>query len=303
MNAKEDIENNEDVLRRYYLKKWKGGIAYEVAFWNNLFRWNKGYQEFKGKDEFYPIELDDFDANAYLNNIENPKVLDVGAGMSYLTGNCYVTPEGYKMMDIDYVDPLAYYYNRIIKRYRRINAPVKFGMVEYLSTFYEGKKVDLIVIQNALDHSFNPVKGIIESLNTLTKGGILYLNHHVNEADKERHKGFHQYNIYYDGHLKISNSGECVDIDEMLKGVASIKSHLSKDGHVISILEKTGEVPTGWIKHDEDISQLTYFLSLPTNLSNALKEKFSYFFFNIIQFFVQSLSWEKRMQLKKILKI
>ena len=117
------------------------------------------------------------------------------ARLSYATGN-YIEINGTKTaLDLHYVDPLADVFNDIKKRYHRNLPDIEFGMVEYLSDFFPRHDADLIIIQNALDHSAMPIKGIQEAFSTLKTGGILYLNHHPNEAETEQYKGFHQYNI------------------------------------------------------------------------------------------------------------
>lgn len=48
-------------------QKWLNGISYEVAFWNNVYRWShtfKGMMEWSNYDSV--IQLEGFDANEYL---------------------------------------------------------------------------------------------------------------------------------------------------------------------------------------------------------------------------------------------
>ena len=44
---------------------------------------------------------------------------------------------------------------------------IEFGMMEYLSDFYPEGNIDMVIIQNALDHSSAPQIGIIEAMQTL----------------------------------------------------------------------------------------------------------------------------------------
>lgn len=98
-------------------------------------------------------------------------------------------------------------------------------MSEYLSAFIQNNDASLITIQNALDHSSTPVKGIIESLISLREGGILYLNHHPNEAEMEKYKGFHQYNVdERNGELYIWNKDYCINVTKLLDGFASVET-------------------------------------------------------------------------------
>ena len=289
-----------------HLDLWNRGVAYEVAFWNNLLRWNHFYGSSSNKvDELVEhMELTGFDVDAYLASRESPKVLDVGAGMSYLAGN-YIKKDGQKeFVDIQFVDPLAFHYNKILSKYHRKLPTIKFGMVEYLSSYFENGSIDLVIIQNALDHSFDPIKGIRECMITLKIGGVLYLNHHPNEAETERYKGFHQYNISLeDGKLMISDRNNHYDINEMLQPYAEFRSLTDEEsGHVINIITKQREVPIEWHKQAEDVANLSKTLARPQSIMQNCKTQLNFYFYNIIQFFVQSLSWENRMRLKRLLK-
>lgn len=112
-------------------------------------------------------------------------------------------------------------------------------MSEYLSAFIQNHDASLITIQNALDHSSAPVKGIIESLISLREGGILYLNHHPNEAEMEKYKGFHQYNVdERNGKLYIWNKAHHVNVTELLDSFASVETERMDNGHIIAIIRK-----------------------------------------------------------------
>lgn len=112
-------------------------------------------------------------------------------------------------------------------------------MSEYLSAFIQNHDASLITIQNALDHSSAPVKGIIESLISLREGGILYLNHHPNEAEMEKYKGFHQYNVdERNGKLYIWNKAHHVNVTELLNGFASVETKRMDNGHIIAIIRR-----------------------------------------------------------------
>ena len=139
------------------ISQWIDGIPYEKAFWNNVYRWK---QTFNGMMQWSNyggiIDLECFDANRFLSSCTSckPKVLDVGCGLSYATGN-YIEINGTKTaLDLHYVDPLADVFNDIKKRYHRNLPDIEFGMVEYLSDFFPRHDADLIIIQNALDHSY-----------------------------------------------------------------------------------------------------------------------------------------------------
>ncbi len=118
------------------ISQWIDGIPYEKAFWNNVYRWK---QTFNGMMQWSNyggiIDLECFDANRFLSSCTSckPKVLDVGCGLSYATGN-YIEINGTKTeLDLHYVDPLADVFNDIKKRHHRNLPDIEFGMVECLS--------------------------------------------------------------------------------------------------------------------------------------------------------------------------
>ena len=285
------------------------GIAYEVAFWNNVYRWNHGFKALMDWSNYGSvIELELFDANHFLVDRIKPQVLDVGCGMSYATGNYLKTGDRNEPLNIHYVDPLADYFNDILKRYHRELPPISFGMMEYLSAYYPGHQIDLVIIKNALDHSSNPIKGIIEAIETLKTDGILYLNHHPNEAETEHYKGIHPTNITEEnGQLIIWNKRERCNINEMLHGIASVETlRNAETGHVIAIIRKTAEVPDRFSTQQKDIIELCQSLvrnnRQSQRLSHALSFKWHYMLYNTIQFFAQILTYDQRMKIKKIIK-
>ena len=138
-------------------QKWLEGISYEVAFWNNVYRWPHTFQGMMGWAHYgSAICLEGFDANHFLLADDHPRVYDVGSGMSYAVGD-HLEKDGKLIpLDIHYIDPLAFHFNRILKKYKKKLPPIEFGMTEYLSAFIHD--ASLITIQNALDHSSAPIK-------------------------------------------------------------------------------------------------------------------------------------------------
>ncbi len=263
------------------------------------------------------IKLENFDCNRFLTSCQTePNVLDIGCGMSYTTGN-YIKPENgaQRAVNIHYVDPLAPFFNDILKRYssrikKRLGymlPDIEFGMVEYISSFYPHNTVDLAIIQNALDHSALPIKGLLEAIECLKTGGKLYLNHHPNEAETEHYKGFHQYNINNEnGKLIIWNKNERHDINSLISQFADITVSTGIDKHVIAVITKRNNVPCELLNHKEDkqylCRQMMTEIINGTKINNFIKWKLKYWTYNIIQFFIQSLSWERKMKIKRLIK-
>ncbi len=227
-------------------RKWLSGIPYEVAFWRSyygnrrrradLFSWS-----LYGK----PCRLDGFDIDAFVETLDtdSPRILDVGCALSYAFGNII----NGRQANVTYVDPLAPFYNRILQRYHIDRPAITFGMIESLTGSFAQDTVDFIHVRNALDHCADPMEGIRQCLVTLRPGGVLYLNHFVNEAEGEAYRGFHQFNIAEDvGDLIIWNRHKRINVSEALREVATVTTEVVEEEgrpRVVAVLTKTAELP------------------------------------------------------------
>ena len=289
------------------ISKWLRGIAYEIAFWNNVYRWKWTFQGMMNWSHYgKAIDLELFDANAFLATLDNAQLLDVGCGMSYVTGNHVKEGDTLRPIPLHYVDALAPYFNKILKKRKKDLPAIEFGMVEYLSAFYSPGSVDMVIIQNALDHSAQPVKGILESLHVLKEGGVLYLNHHPNEAETEHYKGFHQYNIdERDGQLIVWNRQSEVNVNHLVASFADIEVKRHANSHIVAILRKKGEVGADAITTADDRKALCEMLILnnmnATSIWQSIRYRFSFWWYNSIQFVAQALPWKWKMGIKKMI--
>ena len=290
------------------MKTWIKGSSYEVAFWRSLYRNKKaraGLLSWSNYGE--ELTLPGFDAAGFLKELTemHPIVLDVGCGMSYCTGN---KVDG-KDVNIHYVDPLAVYYNKILDDFKVKLPRVEFGMIEYLSAFYPESNVSLIIVQNALDHSSNPIKGIMECVKALKPGGVLYLKHYINEAEYENYRGFHKYNVdEQDGKLVIWNKTERHDVESMLTGWATLTTRqvmANERVFVTSVITKLAEPPVSIVQEKADIAQLcSEIMSISLEMNSAssmMKLHVKKVLYNMVQFFMRMLSSDVRMRLKMIL--
>lgn len=235
MDSKENKKRN--------LETWLKGIPYEIAFWNSYYRNKKRRKDlFRWSMFDKSCDLDNFDIHSYIRNlgVANPKIMDVGCALSYMFGDII---DGEKR-EVIYLDPLANFYNKILDKYKIDRPRIKFGTFETLSFFFEPNSIDFIHIRNALDHSSNPIEGILQCLIILKKGGILYLNHFVNEGEKEGYRGFHQYNLKEkDGNFIIWNKDKTIDLNKLLENIAEVKTTITENGRVVCVIQKTAEVP------------------------------------------------------------
>ena len=291
--------------------KWLMGIPYEVAYWDAIYGNKKALESTLAFSHYgRALTLDGFDAAAFLLKQKEPEkavILDIGAGMSYMPGEFILNKQGEQLpLNIHYIDPLAAYYNQIAQHHRVKVPNVEFGMMEYISAFYPAHNVTLAIIQNALDHSANPVKGILEALNALKKGGVLYLNHHPKEAEYEQYRGFHQFNIdIEDDKLMIWNREQRFDINAIVKDFAQVETVFAGKNPV-AILTKTAEVPATLLDFQQDIRTLsTALLDLTQQMNNpAAMRRYhrKYRFYRFAQRISKLFSWQTRQNIKKLIK-
>lgn len=297
------------------MNKWLFGIPYEVAFWEATYS-NK--QSLKSLFTFShlgsEISLDGFDVRNFLLVQPSPleaKILDVGAGMTFFPGNYLALQSDDKSkgrlqpINIHYLDPLAQYYNQIAEKHHVDVPKVEFAMMEYLSAFYPMHDVSLIVINNALDHSAQPVKGIIEALHCLKKGGVLYLNHHPNEAEYEHYRGFHQYNIMVeDSQLIIWNQTSRVNINDLVQSFAEVKTTICGKNPV-AIITKKAPVPQHLLQKDADIMNLSNALLDYSQQVTSPKIMFAYhcklLYYRLAQRFSKLFTFRARQKIKSFI--
>jgi len=183
------------MLKNIFNSKWNAGKEYEINFWRSYFkteglRWKENY-----KNKLNPsLPLQETIAKYIPSHLKHARILDVGAGPLTNLG---------KVLDacklaIVAVDPLAEEYDSILSEFG-IEPFVRttYGEVERLSRQFKPNTFDLVHINNALDHSYNPMKGIFEMLKVVKHSHYVVLGHTKNEAERENYKGFHQWNFDY----------------------------------------------------------------------------------------------------------
>lgn len=285
------------------MNNWVNGIPYEVAFWSSIYNNTKSRNKlFTWTQNNCGVNQELFNLNEFLSDKKHSTVLDVGCGMSFRTK--YLL-EGHEV-NLQYVDPLADFFNKIAVK-KKVNVPtIRFGMLEYLSAFYEAETTPLIFIFNALDHSHDPIKGLFECFEVLTIGGIIYLQHHNNEAETESYRGFHQFNItIINQELIIWNKKNRYNVNELFAGIAEV------------ITDYTGNEPTAIIKkiknNDNKFSNKNKDrLFLCENLIDLTQNMFSLSYvikfhiklrwYFLIHFFMQYFSFSFKTKIKSIIR-
>jgi len=284
---------------------WNNGIEYEIAFWKALYKNKKSRESlFNWSDYGKEIVLPGFDVEKFLSERkgELSDILDVGCGLSFRSGTIF---QG-EPLQIHYIDPLAPFFNKILDKYRPDLPKIEFGVLENLTAFRPKESASLIEIQNALDHSSNPIKGIKEALDVLVIDGVLYLNHHPNEAEAENYRGFHQYNISEEnGSLLIWNKQSIVNISEILQDVADVQCHMA-DGEVIAVIRKLKPTKFSDSTLRGDIAELySNLVNMTPQLSSpqqAIKRKARFSYYSIVQYVSKYFNYNTRLKIKNIIK-
>lgn len=252
-----NMTNNE---QQAFLR-WLKGIPYEIKFWKSYYSHPKSLARlFSWSDYGNKCRLDGFDIQGFMSQSgPSPLMLDVGCALSYVLGTEFDNPGA----ELHLVDPLARFYNRILDRSNVSRKRLCEGMIELLSTIYQPSSVDVVHVRNALDHCANPMLGLLESLQVLRTGGVLYLHHHINEAVRESYNGFHQFNIdCREGRLTIWNRTESIDVAQALAGVAEVECSVFNDQYVVAVITKLQDLPREMYDPDDAPRRATEMMNL-----------------------------------------
>lgn len=199
------------------IESWSAGIAFELHFWADIARTRGGRwpSDFESRMNPQTPIVPWIAAMARAEGRTDWRVLDVGAGPVTVLGH---RPPADLRIEIVATDPLAAAYARIFDELglKRPNE-TGFAPAEELSAFFAPSSFDLVHCRNALDHSFDPMRGIVEMLRVLRVGGRIVLSHHANEAEREGYSGFHQHNFHHAaGRFVIWKPGSRIDVGAAL---------------------------------------------------------------------------------------
>ncbi|MDI6695590.1 MAG: methyltransferase domain-containing protein [Anaerolineales bacterium] len=191
-------------LRSYYFPDRTAGIFNEVDFWRE---WLATHA--LGNEEEFRFRLDpDARVQPYYADLidridkNQVEILDVGAGPLTTIGKIHPN----KKLHITAVDPLADAYQLLLNE-AGFHPPIITISCsgENLSTFFSNRSFDLVISENALDHTEDPVKIIREMISVCNSGGIIALVHRVKEGNNQSYRGLHTWNFYLrNGDLIVS---------------------------------------------------------------------------------------------------
>lgn len=222
------------------LELWGSGIDSEIGFWDGWFRtkgseWPDDYAARLAPDT--PIDPFFVDILGAVD-LTTVKILDVGAGPISKHGKVH---KGIKL-DIVACDPLADYYAAIRDKYE-VTPPIRTtkSFAEDLASFFPSDHFDLVTCTNALDHSFEPLRGIAQMLEVVKPGGVVVLRHAFNEADHNEYTGLHQWNFdLQDGRFIIWNPNYRIDVAEVLAPFATVRAE--DLGYMTAIITKQNPI-------------------------------------------------------------
>ena len=252
------VGNGYRIDFEYVFDNWLNSILSEVNFWKNQVadengRWHVTYKDKYNVREFRCDRIQEKKLN------KDTVVLDVGCGLLSQYG--WVKEE--EEINISGVDPLAYFYNAINEHYldkyhvKVRPRTIKFGIFEALSELIPENTADLILVDNALDHCFDPCMAIIECMKVLKTGGVLSTQHRIDEASNECYSGLHQRNISgIDGEFIIWNKDNYINISRYLNDYVDSEVHVVEEdsgvsfGTVICNFTKKREIPDTLSRHD-----------------------------------------------------
>lgn len=206
--------------------QWVQALPEEVAYWRGYIRSRGGAYP----DDFaYRLRQDTLvqDRDPVLAETltalgpKDLRLLDVGAGP--LTNLGKQVPG--KRLTIYPCDPLADAYGWLLQE-AGVQPPVGtlFADVENLSMYFPRDSFHAVHCANALDHTYDPLGGILEMLKVLHPWGVIHLGHFENEAEHEGYGGLHQWNLTErDGDFVLWNRREEISLRSI--GAAALDIH------------------------------------------------------------------------------
>lgn len=222
-------------LERYHKKmqyKWDVSLSTEYAEWidnidSEVTFWIKSVAHKDGvfHEAYIKRRENEMFGHEILKDIvkEGDIVLDIGCGLISMYGNRLENGSKIKLLP---VDALAHFYNRIndsINDGRKQGYECQFGMFEFTGQIFGENYADAIIINNALDHSIDPFRSLLECLYALKVNGTLCMRHKRAEALNELWTGLHRWNVdCINGALILWNKDNAVNVSQVLRDYVDI---------------------------------------------------------------------------------
>ncbi len=209
--------------------RWELSVGSEIVFWDDYYK-TKGE---KWGDK-YNLKFDPFleiqpSISRYFPTKKRLRILDVGAGPMTFLGKVF----NGERVDIIATDPLAEHYDAILDKYdiRPLVRTMKC-QGEELDRLFEESSFDIVLAKNSIDHSYDPVK-IILNMIKLTSHAVILI-HAENEADNESWYGLHQWNFSCkDGDFIISGKGSSQNFTKNYQHLGKITCYLNPEDQLL----------------------------------------------------------------------
>jgi len=221
--------------KKRFKKQWENNLSEEMDFWVSLAsKKNKQNPEWVQNFHQRATNVHDFpaDLEKYLpESQEHIKALDVGAGPVTQLGSKHE----WRTIDLTPIDPLAEEYDKMLNEFDiEIAHPKTISCdAEDLTSKFDRNSFDFIYSRNALDHSYDPMKGIQQIIEVLKPGCVFYLWSFINEGKAGNYHGLHQWNF------DLTDTHDDFVIWNQSKNI-SVKSNLSDN-----IAIEAGATPNG----------------------------------------------------------
>jgi len=223
-----------------YLDRWLEGIKSEAQFFKHYMenKTNANWKLLISNER--PFLLDEY------IDLPETKILDVGSGPFV---SCGILTHKTKLQ-IHAVDALAFIY-QILKANNHITTGMTpdFALVERLDIKYDKDVFDIVHMKNALDHSFNPIIGILQMLNVCKIGGKVILKHARNEAENESYAGLHQWNLCIENSSFIAwRPQQKYNLTEILCDLVDFQINDNpEEVHFTVVMSKRREIPPKYL--------------------------------------------------------
>ncbi|HEY3901261.1 MAG TPA: hypothetical protein VGM54_21815 [Chthoniobacter sp.] len=197
---------------------WKLALPSEVQFWEH-------YVESRGKScdaeaEFQFRASAEGELQPWLTKWLNVpaggevRILDVGAGPMTWVGKKW----GDRRVQVEAIDPLAGAYDQILDRFGVV-PPVRtqLGEGEGIVAQFGREVFDMTFARNCLDHAYDAIEAVKNMVDATKSGGVIYLWHNQDEAEKLAYQGLHQWNFRLkDGDLLVWKGSRTLNVNRQL---------------------------------------------------------------------------------------
>lgn len=184
--------------------EWRKGVPAEALYWEQWLgtggvAWSvdtpAAVAEFRAR--FNPSTPLDPRLRVLIQPQTEPvRILDIGAGPV----TCLGTQWPGHLLEITPIDALAVTYNYMLEL-AGLTPPVRTLECcgEEICKMFPNDQFDMAYARNSLDHTYDPALIVRSMLEVVKPGGVVYLLHHIREADTQRRMGLHQWNFYQEG--------------------------------------------------------------------------------------------------------